>query len=144
MAFGDRTLTRSPNRGPSTGSVVPLLFTLGGPAGTVDATHTVSCRAPFDCRIQGVTAATSAANTGSPTYDVTTTTGALFTGRAVPSNTSEFVDITAVATANRNVAKGELISVVFTDVGGSTVATGLTVCIALWVKDYPQTDEAND
>jgi hypothetical protein len=117
---------------------------MGGPAGTVDTTHTVSWRAPFACRLQAVTAATSAANTNSPTYDVTTTAGTIISGRAVPSAGSEFVDITAVATAFRDIAKGDLLSVVYTDVGASTIATGFTVGFALWVRDFPQALEAND
>lgn len=144
MAFGDRHLQRVAQRGPVTGGVVPVTFVFGGNAGAVDATFTQKWRAPFACRIQSVTSATGAANTGSPTFDVTTTAGTILSGAAIPSNSSTDHSITSVTSAFRDMAKGDILSVVFTDVGGSTVATGFTVVVAMIVKDFPQDDEAND
>lgn len=147
--FGDRHLQRSAVRGPMTGSYVPFVFCLGGNAGVVDATCTYKVDIPFACRVAAVSAGTGAAIANSPTYTVATTTGDIVAGRAVPSNAGELVDISAVATANRDIAPGDFLSVTYTDVGGATTATGFTVSVLVHVKDFPWTDaatsnEAND
>lgn len=149
MAFGDRTLTRSPSLGPRIGGIVCLPFSFGGNAGVVDATCVYKIDMPFACRIMSVSSGTGAAKANSPTFAVATTTGAVLAATAVPSNAGLLSDISAATSANRDVAAGEFISVTYTDVSSSTTATGFVVLVTVWIKEYPWTDaatsdEAND
>lgn len=135
---------RSSASGPVVGALVPLHVSFGGNAGVIDATHTVDTEMSFPCRIMAISSATSAAKAGSPTFLVSTTTGAVLTATAVPSNVGVIHDISGAATANRDLAVSEQIIVTYTDVGGSTTATGFNVLIVLLVTGFPWTDGATD
>jgi len=135
---------RTAPTGPATGALVPLHISFGGNAGVIDATHTVDTEMSFPCRIMAISSATSAAKANSPTFLVSTTTGAVLAATAVPSNVGVVHDISGATSANRDVAASEQIIVTYTDVGSSTTATGFNVLIMLQVKGFPWTDGSTD
>lgn len=133
-------MSRANPTGPSKGGYFTVDFrpatAVGATGYVVDADQTLKWSAPLACRIMNVTAVTGAAKTGSPTFDVDTTTGAVLAGATVPSNADSDHPVTGAASANRNLAKGDILSIDYNDVGGATDATNLCITVCLYATDH--------
>ncbi len=140
IADESRMSERGLHSGPQSGGYFPISFTTGT---TMTADATFVWKAPFPCRIVHVSCDSEAATTAN--YSVDTTAGSVIALRPYPTTVEVFtpggaLDLNAVASANRSLAEGHTLSILF-DVAVSLVGGCLVVMLysqghpTVWTSD---------
>ncbi len=91
-----------------------IMFTFNFGPTTLTATTIWRQESPVACRIVAVSAATTGAHTGTPTYDVDAT-GVVLADELVPDNAGAVADISGAAQADLELAAGGLLVVTWVD-----------------------------
>ena len=145
MAFGDRTLTRSPSRGPKDGTYAVISFDRDVVAAST--TYILRRKLPFACRVMEVDTVYDVLTGAAPDYQLRNTTDSLdvIATRALPAaDTHETITPTSsTALTNRDFDKGDVLTLTVTAGVGEAV-DGLTVTVTVWVRDHVVAAEAND
>ena len=131
---------RSSFGGPVRGSYIKLAeVALGNLAANDD--FLLKFVAPCDLRISEVSAATGAAITSDPVYTVSNTAGTVVATRTFPDNTTEV--IAAASLTNREMLKGEVLSIQIAADGGDT-APEPVVSVWAWTKGHIAAADTGD
>lgn len=151
MAYGDRTLTRSPSKGPKDGTYAILSVSLDEP--TVAATShpgngTISLAlvAPFACRAMEASVwADDITVVGSLSWKIVNVTQTL---DIVASNSHPADDtaetVPGASLTNRDIAKGDVIRFDWVGTNAGDVVIRGTMQLTVWIRDHVVALEAND